>query len=252
MQEEHHPQVGTNPLCRNPANAPGRSGCFAPDGVGYSVVEPEARRANCAADEETEHDELGDEHDTTSSSDDDEKTVRTTARAGVRTNRNELHEPRVDAVPRSLAMADLQETKYGAAVQRRRGETASLVESERGSDMRANGVLYLCVSVACVMLAGSLGGCYKSSCTNAARAWCETCGSESDWDDDYCTCVQESGLTTSTAIQPFASDEDAGLWCDETLNELKYVGDDTAQECASEEDMLNKWGSDYCDDFYYY
>jgi len=102
------------------------------------------------------------------------------------------------------------------------------------------------------MVAGVLTGCYKSNCTDAARAWCETCSLESDWDEDFCTCVQDGGLTTSTAVLPFATDDDAGLWCDETLNELKYVGDDTAQECRSEEELINKWGSDYCDDFYYY
>ncbi len=129
------------------------------------------------------------------------------------------------------------------------GESFAPSSTERGSDVRAIGVLYLCSSVAIAMVAGGLAGCYKSNCTNAARAWCETCDLESDWDADFCTCLLDGSLATSTAVLPFATDEDAGLWCDEALNELKYVGDDTAQECKSEEELLSKWGTDYCDEF---
>ena len=92
-----------------------------------------------------------------------------------------------------------------------------------------------------------MAGCYSTSCTDAAKAWCNTCEQNGPSQQDTCTCLEDGTLSINSSHLPFATDDDAAMWCDDYRNMLKYVGDDNAQECASEKSMLDEWGNDYCD-----
>ncbi len=96
---------------------------------------------------------------------------------------------------------------------------------------------------------GLLAGCYPTACTDAMSEWCRVCETHGGWEEDVCECLEKNKLDRDSATQQFRTDDDAQMWCDELQASLRYVGDDTAKECADDRAMLGDWGNDYCDYF---